>query len=84
MSTAQLQVVLTKKILAIQDECLLQQVLEFLQSKPPKVQKTKQQMSLPPHIKQGIGESLEAYSRGEYTSLETNQEIDEYLENLIA
>ena len=36
MSTAQLQLVITKKVLATEDENFLKQVLDFLQKKPVK------------------------------------------------
>ena len=58
---------------------------QYLKNKALEKQKTKtKKPTLPPHIRQGIKESLEAYNRGEFTSLETDQEIDEYLENLMA
>ena len=44
--------------------------------------KTKQKNVLPSHIKQGIGESLEAYERGEYRTLKTKQELFDHFEKL--
>jgi len=93
MSTT--QVLKTKsKTKQIQDELLatlsLEEILEFIQELSKKTlarkksdQETGQEV-LPPHIRQGISESLEDYRKGNYTTLSSDQEIDEYLESLIA
>jgi polyhydroxyalkanoate synthesis regulator phasin len=85
------QILKTKsKTKQIQDELLatlsLEEILEFIQelSKKTLARKKSDHETLPPHIKQAIGESLEDYKRGEYTTLSSVQEIDEYLESLTA
>jgi len=82
MSTLELQQI-KEQLLVLEWKTLKIFVSELLEAKKNK-QKKSQQKTLPPHIREGIKESLEEYERGEYTTLSTDQEIDEYLENLLA
>ena len=91
MSTT--QVLKTKsKTKQIQDELLatlsLEEILEFIQELSKKTlarkksdQNTNQEV-LPPHIRQGISESLEDYRKGNYTTLSTKEEIFNHFEKL--
>ena len=38
--------------------------------------------TLPKHIKEGIAESLEAYKKGKYTTLNTKKELFDHFEKL--
>ena len=84
MSQAQLLEI--AKELTLLDEDEVNFILaQYLKNKAMEKQKTKtKKVVLPVHIKQGIKESLENYKNGEYTTLATDDEIDKYLENLVA
>ena len=78
MSVAQLQK-MQEKLLRLP----LEEVEDFLLELASKIyHKKSQQKTLPPHIREGIKESLEEYERGEGTLLETDEDIDNYFDNL--
>ncbi len=79
MSTLQLQKI-EKQLLELDIHDLQDFILEI----SAKLYQKKQSKTLPMDIKDGIKESLENYKRGEYTTLATDQDIDKYLENLVA
>ena len=92
MSTAQLQLTITSQVLAIKDENLLQQVLEFLQKKPVKTKKKKKinigdpehpyYNKLTPSEIEGVNESMEDYNAGRFTTLSTLEEIENHFKAL--
>jgi hypothetical protein len=84
MSQAQLLQIAQELTLLDEDEVNFI-LAQYLKNRALEAQNTKKKKkTLPPHIKKAIGESLEAYERGEYTTLATDQDIDKYLENLVA
>lgn len=73
----------------ILENLTLEEVLEFIQELSKKTLEKKkaqdlkvQNTTLPPHIRKGIGESLEAYKKGKFVTLNTKTELLDHFEKL--